>query len=262
MANPRRQFKYPNLWNGLVLAYTAGLGSTGNIVQDRSAFGNNGTLTGFGVGRVATSQGESAFYYSSGTGEYLSMPSSWSTDLFPKETATFSVWLRRINHLAVSAAQTGSWKITDTGNTHHYTWTDGNIYEGTWRNTRINLGSGSVTDRTRWHHYAVTRSPDSWKVYQNGKEIYSTTPGTFSITATGWVGQGRDATARFYGYQTDYRFYNRQLPQQEIRQLAKRVDIAYELADTHLYSSANIAWTPADPLPVPLYAFRRTIARS
>jgi hypothetical protein len=83
-------------------------------------------------------------------------------------------------------AQTGLWTLDGSSTSTHYPYTDGVIYDGTFRGSRVTT-SNPVTSLASWHAYNVFHSGASWGTLLNGVALHGPIAAglTFSIRTTG-----------------------------------------------------------------------------
>ena len=155
--------QYNTYDSGLVGYWVGGSGST---FTDRSQNQHHGTLDG-------------ATFESSET--FLGIPAVdlTSTDriTFPNmdslfgTNGTFIPWLRRLqNTPPPNNDKRGSWLFYDTSmDDSHYPWSNGSIYESTFRTSRANDISDSGFDKTQLHRLLVKSSAvaNGWVLKQN-----------------------------------------------------------------------------------------------
>ena len=199
--------------NGLVGYWNFDEGS-GTVVADSSVSGNNGTINGttWTTGKV----GSGALSFD-GVNDFVLGPNISS--LFTNQEATFSAWVKKTEHTGSVNSETGSWYFNEAeGNSSHYPYTDGTIYDGSFKTTRTTVGAGIITDRTQWHMVTITRKAgaNGWNFYQNGQLVTSADGGTWEM-ATNWaVGKSFNSSVFFKGSIDDVRIYNRVLSASEI----------------------------------------------
>lgn len=185
----------------------------GLTAYDISGNYNNGTLTDgptWSVGQFGQALNLD------GVNDHVAI-SNISSSLFSNQEATFVLWVKLINHIDAN----GSWSFSAANFNMHYPWTDGNIYDGTFRSSRVDgIGAGIVTDRTRWHQVAITRKAgaDGWKFYQNAIQVFSTDGGTWDMATSVTIGKSFE---NFFieGLIDDARIYNRALTAGEVASL-------------------------------------------
>lgn len=226
---------YPELWRGCVGAWAPCLGPTGLTLQDWSGFGNHGTLTNMVAGDDwVTSQGRYALDFD-GSNDSVNSP------LVVNNSAGFSISIwQRFN------AYTSSFPVliklamsSSAGAPFFLFWSTTAGYEG------LNIGSSSYFSRQRtntpvsvgiWQHVAVTCEGNgsvagSYKVYLNGASSNLIASGTYAVVSNvTQVGTTGGAGTFFDGCLDDLRAYNRALTVSDVKSLASRRGIAYELA--------------------------------
>lgn len=188
----------------------------GTRLNDISGRGNHGTLINGPVWNNRTLSFD-------GGNDYVSLGDI--TSAFTNQEATFTVWVKRNLHTPLSQENTGSWSFNNQAWGSHYVWTNGQIYDGSFKYERTDVGAGIVSDRTQWHHIAITRKSgeNGWKFYQNGIEIASASGGTWQMNTSIKIGQSSTSPGYpdfyFTGLLDDIRIYNRALSAQEVREL-------------------------------------------
>jgi len=223
---------YPSLWKGCVGAWNPGLGPSGLTLRDWSGFGNHGTLTN-GPTWVA-SQGRYALDFD-GVNDYC-ITNRWSgVDLTKPFSFVGRVLLRSISDYAFSLLSQGDPSTGGIAVTNVY----GNIMVIVggvhWS------GGATVLVTNKTYSIAIVRdtighpSTGHPLIYLDGAYDNQTLGGGTGYTSTDNSSQlkiGYDATHATYNNGTidDLRIYNRALSPNEIRLLATRRGIAYEMA--------------------------------
>ena len=224
---------YPSLWTGCVGAWNPGLGPSGLVLRDQSGFKNNGTLTNGPT--FAASQGKYAMSFD-GTDDYVDT----GTQL-PAMTSTMSIgfWINTSNiggsrAIACQAVSSSACNFCitygfSTGAGKMNWWND---FSGTAYDSTSTINNGA------WRHVVGVRtgSTGNWTItwFIDGRKDASgslannpqnpSTP-NFTIGRFGaYSGYYLNATL------DDVRIYNRVLSPDEIRTLATRRGIAYEMA--------------------------------
>lgn len=234
------QSLYPELWRGCVGAFAPCLGPTGLTLRDWSGFCNHGTLTNGPT--FSPSSGQYALNLD-GTDDYAAATSG---SVRPANI-TVASWI-----YVTSAAGTGKsggvaysfatatpsgddWMLSEF-NGYLRVSSGGTYYNGT---------SGTLT-RSTWMHAAMTRASGATpKCYLNGVVI--SLSGGISLGG-GWT--AGTAIGRWYAYAgyclqgavDDIRIYDRVLTEKQIKLLASRRGIAYELAPRRRSSSPVAAF--------------------
>jgi hypothetical protein len=215
---------FPELWRGCVGAWNPGLGPTGLRLYDWSPYKNHGTLTNMDAGTDwVSSQGRYALDFD-GTNDRVPLATRTSG------TVTISCWVyaRNINNA------NGEYYISR--------WGFNDIYVGSFANNWIaRAGNGSsggsllaqsAATSNRWTHLAARRDASTLGLFVDGKL-------TSEVSAVGF--QGVDSSPLnlcllgvadfFANCQLDgIAIHNRDLLLSEIRLLASRRGIAYEMA--------------------------------
>lgn len=223
---------YPGLWQGCVGAWAPCLGPTGLTLRDWSGNANHGTLT---RGPTFRSQGERYALNFDGSDDTVEM----TAKNHPTGAAarTFSAWFR-VTDNSVSRYIFGSG--IDAGSQAFSVrvgagGSQGQIYlytNGTDASTATGLFANSV-----WNHVAIAYLAPTMLLYINGKSTAWASGGTATL-ATGaanaclgfYIAGGAGGSGSHIGQIDDVRIYNRVISEKEIRALASRRGIAYEIA--------------------------------
>ena len=244
MANPTYQSGFyapgrgtalhPELWDGCVGAWNPGLGNTGLALRDWSGNQNNGTLTNGPTWGVT--DGRQALSFDGVDDEVqLASPITFTND------ATVAFWFRRGSGSAQIFASgsnygEGYW-FNINGNDVYQNW--GNQY-GTFIGEGANYAVGS------WNHVTLVRSGSNYLIYRNGllvdNAVVAANTGTLRGFGRAYYGVG--TAAKLNGQLDDTRIYKRALSANEVRTLAQRPGIAYELAPRKFYSLPAAAGNP------------------
>ena len=228
--------KHPELWRGCVGAWNPGLGNTGLSLRDWSGSQNNGTLTNGPTWGV--SDGRQALDFD-GVNDSVNCGGGIPTSSITAMTQ--SVWVRN-DVAATNKAIVG--------------WYDGN---GIFIQSRIDASDGFLvvaggssswgqtlhTTEGLWLHAALvydgtlTGDSNRLKLYVNGVQkslgFQGAIPSAISLGGNLKIGDVGSLGRYWNGLITDIRIYNRALSQQEVRTLATRPGIAYELAQRKTY---------------------------
>lgn len=219
---------YPELWRGCVGAWNPGLGPTGLTLRDWSGFGNHGTLTNMVPGEDwVASQGRYALDFD-GVNDWVSfsVPSLGSSAITLVARARQST-NRADDHIVKMGTATldnafGIYKGFGATTSH--------IFAGLHANLASEV-SVAVT-ATEWTHYAATLTVSAVSLFVNGA-FAATRTGSFSYsigTTFGSIGAAQSVLVPWGGQIADVSIYNRALSAFEIRLLASRRGIAYEMA--------------------------------
>jgi hypothetical protein len=226
--------KHPELWRGCVGAWNPGLGNTGLSLRDWSGNQNNGVLTGGPTWGV--SDGRQALDFD-GVNDYVTTGKPAST-FINKRSGTISIWYKPSGTSPVAS---------------NYYDGDGivgaipNAYFGLYRasiagNDRIHAGVFDGFHKSIAAEYAIDDwtnliwmiSPTSLLFYKDGNLVGQTaSSGPLVISETLTFGVVYINYAE--GGINDVRTYKRTLSPNEIRLLARRPGIAYELAPRKTY---------------------------
>lgn len=235
---------YPSLWRGCKLAIAGCLGPTGLVARDWSPSADHGVLTSVTASSLwLPSQGRYAMNFNAGN-ERVMLSEAWSI-ISGASTYSVSVWFNA-DSLAnspvlisnVAGSGTGGFndffiELASSGTTMY--WGNGNSLPfRTYTTTAYAVGT--------WNHLAVvkTGTGDSGKLYLNGIEQTSfsgslSTPRVFNGDIA--LGYYSNNTVSFDGKLDDVLFYDRMLRARQVRILARRRGIAYELAPHRRASS-------------------------
>ena len=218
---------YPHLWKGCVGAWAPCLGPTGLTLREWSGFQNNGVLTNGPT--WAANQGKYALSFD-GSNDYVDTGNT-VLRLGGLSQLTMMLWASRAT---ASSAVTMS-VISGSDYLAIAPWIDGNVY------FQISPFTPSIVDTSLdFNHWAMTLSGSNLRGYKNGIEVLNTSGPSVvpTISSSLLFGYYSSATRYSAGLMDDARIYNRALSQQEIRTLASRRGIAYELAPRRRSSSA------------------------
>lgn len=229
---------YPELWRGCVGAWAPCLGPTGLTLRDWSGFENHGTLTNGPVSGV--SGGQQAITFDGSNDSVDATFASPSLGVLP---FTISVWCRFTTPI-------GSFKSVVTIGHHPASqWLLCCVEPGGKFQLQMFNGIGnpyisSTTTPTvdRWYHFVCMRRNNQLLLFIDGRNEASMTDstsianqpiltiGNFSGYSSSWPGQISDVMV-----------HRTAITNSQVRLLASRPGIAYELAPrrTHKVSSGN-----------------------
>jgi hypothetical protein len=227
---------YPKLWRGCVGAWAPCLGPTGLTLRDWSGRANHGTLTNMDAGTDwVTSQGRYALDFDA------------VNDLVQANAAVITSgqvsacgWVNRRS----GAPSNNNGNVIkmgtldgDANSTFALYWNS--IQGWTWfvvnaANSLAILRSTQAFPENTWIHFAGVATTSNMQIFLNGVSVASGSSvavksSSHSINLGGGILSGAQ-NAVFNGLQSDYAVYNRALSPNEIRLLASRRGIAYELA--------------------------------
>lgn len=227
---------YPELWRGCVGAWAPCLGPTGLTLRDWSGCSNHLSLTSMDAGTDwVSNQGRYTLDYD-GMNDYClghnAVPLSLASAAW-----TIATWIYIRTYQLDNA-----WNAYVVGSADFRAFTFGlynsrlSLIFSTTGSSWVAITTGATTvSAGRWHHIAATRT--AWgthTVYLNG------VPDGTLISAGGVVlnnqilkvcaHYGLVSNRHNNGFQDDTIAYNRDLPLRELRLLASRRGIAYELA--------------------------------
>jgi hypothetical protein len=225
---------YPSLWRGCVFAAAPCLGASGSVLRDWSGRQNHGTLTNMDPGTDWVASGGRWALDFDGTNDYVEAPSQQMTGIID---VTVSLW---IYPRVTSGTQ---WIIGRYANTTDFNgwYLYGNPASGFFFDGRESVsaylssgGSGAYTANSRWFHVCGVKRANRWSIWVDGIEKNAATVGNGTTTFADNVfrfGGVYVLTTSYYGDEQldDIRVYNRALSPQEVRLLASRRGIAYEL---------------------------------
>ena len=251
MANPTYQSGFyapgrgtalhPELWDGCVGAWNPGLGNTGLSLRDWSGNQNNGVLTNGPTWGV--SGGQQALTLD-GTNDYVDCGTTTTATTLRNVPMSISVWFRLNGNYG--AIQSMVSNLGGAGSNVTYQLEFGRTAnEFSWLNNSAAIASVSsvALSDNNWHHVTAVRSGSlsAWTIswYLDGVFDESDVTTGNSDATNGKLSIGRPGEYNgqyFKGQIADARIYNRALSPNEIRTLAQRPGIAYELAPRKFYS--------------------------
>jgi len=223
---------YPSLWKGCCGAWNPGLGPSGLVLRDNSGLGNNGTLTNGPT--FAASQGKYAMNFD-GTDDFVDAGTGVSQSFDLAKAFTASVWVNPslasggngnaiIGRIESYAAGLNGFLLTYRSGGAALLIANASTYNEFF-------GQGIIT-LNRWQNVIVWFNGTSFGCSIDGINVYTAAASislTYRVGDTLRIGKGTGATI-FRGLMDDVRVYNRALSLQEIRTLATRRGIAYEMA--------------------------------
>ena len=231
---------YPSLWTGCVGAWNPGLGPSGLVLRDQSGFSRHGTLTNGPT--FAASQGKYAMSFD-GVDDYVDLGNSTQYRLGPSNSFSICAWaditLGSSNRVIMgNGFSTKGYhvRLTTSNTIRFIVLSTGSDY----------VFSDSSVITSRWYHVAGVWNKTNTIVYVDGICFAGFTAGgtlgDFAVTTNLFIGQSENAGFAL-GKIDDSRFYNRALSPDEIRTLATRRGIAYEMAPRRR-SSAQVTVAP------------------
>ena len=232
---------YPELWRGCVGSWAPCLGPTGLTLRDWSGFKNHGTLTSMVAGDDwAVNQGKYCLDLD-GSNDVIYAGDSV---IFEESRFSLSAWIRTTTTARggiitkFSAGAVGyAMDVLATGAIRTYYASSGVIFR---QRDTVNL----VNDG-KWTHVCATfDSVGAAEIYINGAKATYTgtlTQGTMGSIANSEqiaIGANPAFSLHLLGQIDDCRYYSRVLAEAEVKPLASRRGIAYEMAPRRRSSSA------------------------
>jgi len=255
---------YPSLWRGCVGAWNPGLGPSGLTLRDWSGFGDHGTLTNMDAGSDwIVNSGRYALDFD-GTNDHT----VHSTSIKLSGAFTVSWWenittANLFNTICAFRTSASSAFIVYRNTNFLYQYLA--FRDSTSVATNGFRATGASNPSTvvgTWRHFAITgqnvsgASSTGFSVYENGVSLAVTDCATFAAGTfvNSWArdGLGTFSATKF----DDMLIHSRALSAAEIRLLASRRGIAYELAPRRRSSVAvagggfKAAWIPRRSLIV------------
>lgn len=180
--------------------------------------------------------------------------------VYTNKNATLSLWVKLNDPTPDVGSKTGfvgldgsAWSLEWQQNTH-YPWVGEEkaylaafLKNATGRRT-VSLSAG--VNRANWHLVTITscEASNSWKVFQNGVQVHSTTQGVFGLDGyLGWtIGQSASKGYHMDGYVDDVGLFADALSSNKVRavySLATTAGVLYNLGQVvtlfDLYDSAG-----------------------
>jgi hypothetical protein len=225
--------KYPQLWRGCIAALCPFLGPTGSRLLDQSLYGNHCTLSNMDAATDwVVNQGVINLDFD-GSNDLVSR----SVSLVPSSSYSLVVWCRR-----TGSGGGGAGRIMELGTTNILLYGSASLLEFNVNGVGISsASSGLVTNDNRFYCAAATFSSvsGSMQLYENGRLLASGSSTSPASIASINIGNRADAARAWSGGIADARLYNRAISQSEIRLLASRIGIAYELDRSSRYKAAS-----------------------
>jgi len=216
---------FPELWRGCVGAWNPGLGPSGLTLFDWSPYKNHGTLTNMAAASSwLVNHGQHALDFDSATTGEVAVATGNSLDL--RGPLTLSGWYRSKAAPILGYAYLIN-KSTSSDLQYLLAHNQGGLrfFAG---GTELTV---SATADLNWHHLVGVANGGNTRVFWDGRLIgtganrgtsFTTAPVQFG--RLGWFSQTLNQQV------SDIAIYNRALSPNEIRLLASRRGIAYELA--------------------------------
>jgi hypothetical protein len=192
-ANAGEDFYFANV--SLLLR---GNGSNGSTTFTDASL-NNFSITANGTVQISTTQskyGGASMYFSGSTSNFLSLPSNSAFTLTGDFTIEFWAWKSAAGYydcvIGTSSGSANFIELTSTRNNFLIYFSSGSVAKTSY----------NPNDST-WHHYAVSRSGSSVKMYIDGVEVASGTNSTSFDVSGGYIGKCN--AFPFNGYIDDLR---------------------------------------------------------
>lgn len=228
---------YPSLWRGCVGAWAPCLGPSGLTLRDWSGFGNHGTLTNMSADSDWVLSGGRYALDFDATNDYVTCGTS--AGLAPRHlTLSANIYRTATN----AAYQIVAGKNT-AGNNYDYIMALSDVDKVAFLINGVGgwYTSTSVVPVNQWTHISATYDGVNVRVFFNGRLELTTAVAGASPNNGGEFVLARNpasSTQYFAGRLDDVRLYSRAASDAEIRMLASRRGIAYEMAPRRRSSSA------------------------
>ena len=232
---------YPSLWQGCVGAWAPCLGPTGLTLRDCSAYKNHGTLTNGPTWQV--SEGRYAINCD-GSNDWVDVGNAAFFGTLPR--VTISMWIKAtaapLQFDSIGGCTTTSDLWNNGWGFYFQSPTVLRFFVASWNTT---FAASAATTFTNLVHVAGLWDGANARIFINGVE--GTASSSVTSYASGVYGLtiGKITTAselyNFNGNIDDVRVYNRALSLSEIRLLASRRGIAYDLAPFRMPYSEQVA---------------------
>jgi hypothetical protein len=257
---------YPELWRGCVGAWNPGLGPTGLTLIDWSGYRNDGTLTNMdAAGDWVASGGRYALDFDA-TNDSVTLPSKQY--LFAGQAFTLS-WFEQIT--ANAAIYPARFRLQSATNTYGvFRTTDANYSHLSWGQWSMTTGKkasvSTVADSVGiWKHFAIvakagptSETVSDFACYENGIAVTVSNSGSYGIFLETPSVIGYHSALSAANCKLDsMMLHSRVLSASEIRTLASRRGVAYELAPRRRSSGSvtagggfKAAWIPRRSLVI------------
>jgi len=213
---------YPSLWRGCVGAWNPGLGPTGLTLRDWSGYGLHGTLTNMASDTAwLRNQGSTALNFDGSNDSVVA-----SAMTIGSTEGAISLWLRP--DAWAGNATVFSMRTTDNLEALHNAGSLLFRYGNGTAGSSVTLPTVGV-----WSHLVfVYDIASGWQYYINGvlSNSLATTWSAIDVGGDLVIGNLDGVNLPFDGLISDFRIYNGRISPNEIRLLAARRGIAYELA--------------------------------
>jgi hypothetical protein len=228
---------FPELWRGCVGAWNPGLGPTGLTLSDWSPYKNHGTLTNMPANDGwKVSQGKAAMQFV-GTDATENIPGSQnriqSAGNFNRSTVSWSAWVQPQSANKRGIASDGPNNLSPNFAVTILADLRIEIYRG---NSTVSAQSIGLD---RWNHLFIANDGISTSYFFDGRFVNSALQGWRQSTQS-QIFIGYNYWGAINGLIDDVAVYNRVLSPNEIRLLASRRGIAYEVAPRN-WSAQQIA---------------------
>jgi hypothetical protein len=222
---------HPALWRGCVGAWAPCLGPTGTTIRDWSGYGNHGTLTNMTLSSAWQQSGGRYSTLFAGTTQHIDTGNSSLFD-FASGDFSASLWLKITTAdrgvLGTLNSTPRGWGLYVWSTSPYVNW----FAYGASSTNDNRKGTSDLRD-SRWHMIAANYSRVTGiTTYVDGIEVgNASNAGYGDLSSTQTLQLGRyPAASSFAGNLDDVRVYNRLLSGWEIKLLATRRGIAYEMA--------------------------------
>ncbi|MBO2546083.1 hypothetical protein J0871_16830 [Salegentibacter sp. BDJ18] len=151
----------------------------------KNIFSENYTGTNYGCKRGIPGLYATA-YRLNGSSNYFTIPNPGIST-----KASINFWVKLKNHIPTAGSRTGLALLNTQDASSHYPFTNGQIYLSLFSNTRKQVGTGIIADRTVRHMVTVTANEETnvWKFYQNAQLVFTGTVGSIGINSVLEIGR-------------------------------------------------------------------------
>jgi hypothetical protein len=230
---------FPGLWRGCVVAWNPGLGPSGLTLRDWSPYKNHGTLTAATPANAWTTITGKHTFRSDGLDARVLAANSQSLAIAKDLTVAFWLYPLSSGSNAELIQKMGAGEVRINSSWEAYR----NASQAIWfrlNGTENNLISNVICPANKWTHVVCRKIGATLSMFFNAVPVGTLggqpdiTISTGSLTLAAYPDGSFPINAHF----DDIRIYNRGITENEIRLLASRRGIAYQMAPRRRSSSA------------------------
>lgn len=155
--------------------------------------------------------------------------------------ASVYIVLKLVADPAAAGGSSGLWRFGSAGDTDHWPFTDGNVYDGFGSNARKSTGNPTVSLSSAYRIIGIHSAANDWGIFIDGTSHFSTGTNTVGFDSTPWLGSNDAFDAFLDGWIAEAFFTDAKQSESDRQKaegyLAHKWDLTANLDGGHPYKS-------------------------